>query len=138
MPRALPSLDKRLHAPGTLVPGPQKDSVLEELERLTEGLEDKARASHDPALGLAVGMNEARRQQQLTRRMMATVSELSLYQVRGAGVDHVCVCAGLLRRVADQEGGGVKELHTFAGCLGIHGACCCMCSRQSWVRKSRV
>lgn len=61
----------------------QKDTVLEELERLTEGLVDKARASHDPALGLAMGMNEARRQQQqLTRRMMATVSELSLYQAR--------------------------------------------------------
>ncbi|KAL4436789.1 hypothetical protein ABPG75_003928 [Micractinium tetrahymenae] len=59
----------------------QKDSVLEELERLTEGLVEKARASHDPALGLAVQMNEARRQQQqLTRRMMATVSELSLHQ----------------------------------------------------------
>ncbi|KAL4432605.1 hypothetical protein ABPG77_000542 [Micractinium sp. CCAP 211/92] len=59
----------------------QKDTVLGELERLTEGLVDKARASHDPALGLAMGMNEARRQQQLlTRRMMATVSELSLYQ----------------------------------------------------------
>ena len=59
--------------------------MLEELERLTEGLVERARASHDPALGLSLRMNEARRsQQQLTRRMMATVSELSLYQV-GAG-----------------------------------------------------
>lgn len=30
----------------------QKDSVLDELERLTEGLVAQARASHDPALDL--------------------------------------------------------------------------------------
>ena len=73
---------------------PQKDAVLEELERLTEGLVERARASHDPALGLSLRMNEARRsQQQLTRRMMATVSELSLYQVGagGGGVYGVCL-----------------------------------------------
>lgn len=60
--------------------------MLEELERLTEGLVEKARASHDPGFDLAVRMQDARRhQQQLTRRMMATVSELSLYQVRKRG-----------------------------------------------------
>lgn len=37
--------------------------MLEELERLTEGLVEQARASHDPALGLSVRMNEARRAQ---------------------------------------------------------------------------
>ncbi|PRW58036.1 coiled-coil domain-containing 146-like [Chlorella sorokiniana] len=59
----------------------QKDSVLEELERLTEGLVAQARASHDPAFDITLRMNEARRQQAaVTRRMMATVSELSLYQ----------------------------------------------------------
>ena len=47
----------------------QKDSVLEELERLTEGLAERAHASHDPALGLSLRMDEARlSQQQLTRR----------------------------------------------------------------------
>lgn len=46
----------------TRLPGlPQKDAVLEELERLTEGLVERARASHDPALGLSLRMNEARR-----------------------------------------------------------------------------
>ena len=70
----------------------QKDSVLEELERLTEGLVEQARASHDPAFELSVRMNDARRAaQQLTRRMMATVSELSLYQV--CIVVPICRCA---------------------------------------------
>lgn len=60
--------------------------MLEELEALTEGLLAQAGASHYPALQLSMRTNEARRaQQQLTRRMMAAVSELSLYQVRGPG-----------------------------------------------------
>jgi hypothetical protein len=82
------------HTALALLSLPQKDAVLEELERLTEGLVERARASHDPALGLSLRMNEARRsQQQLTRRIMATVSELSLYQVGagGGGVYGVCL-----------------------------------------------
>ena len=61
--------------------------MLEELERLTEGLVEQACAARHPALDVGLRMNEARRgQQQLTRRMMAAVSELSLYQVRVARV----------------------------------------------------
>jgi hypothetical protein len=56
--------------------------MLSELEALTEGLLQQARASHHPALDLSLRTSDARRAaQQLTRRMMAAVSELSLYQV---------------------------------------------------------
>lgn len=59
--------------------------MLSELEALSEGLLQQARESHHPALHLSLGASDARRAaQQLTRRMMAAVSELSLYQVGAA------------------------------------------------------
>ena len=76
----------------------QKDATLDELERLTEGLVAQARAAQGPALDLAVRVSEARRAQAvLTRRLMATVSELSLYQALAlkAGADRAALAGEL-------------------------------------------
>ena len=58
----------------------QKDQILEELAALAEALVAQARASHGGAFDISMRLNESQQAlQKLTRRMMAAVSELSLY-----------------------------------------------------------
>lgn len=59
----------------------EKDLILEQVERLTERITNKVNASKDDTLKLAKKVNHIQSQiKDTTKKMMATVSELSISQ----------------------------------------------------------
>jgi hypothetical protein len=95
------SLEERL--------GMQQDSlmekcvVLDEVDVLTSHLRDEAAAARPVGAALAAAANAYQeRLRKVTRGMMATISELSLYQVRSrlTGVTPTHMCCGRPFRVA--------------------------------------
>jgi hypothetical protein len=66
----------------------EKAVVLEEVHALTRHLREEAATARPVGASLAAAANAYQeRLRKVTRAMMATISELSLYQVRGCGGD---------------------------------------------------
>ena len=60
----------------------EKEVVFDEVARLTEDLRSTAAAEREKGLAVAQSASSYRKQlRKVTRRLMATISELSLYQV---------------------------------------------------------
>lgn len=59
----------------------EKDLILEQVQRLIERLSTKADAGKDDTLALAKKVNDLQNKiKDITRKMMATLSELTIYQ----------------------------------------------------------